>query len=74
MWKWHLSCFLLSRPKTLTTSLKLGERSICLPGRLPIAQRCNCENNTHDREIVRILHGAIIDLVDEINQPRRTTG
>ena len=28
-------------------------------------------NNTHDSEILRGLHAAIIDLVDEINRPRR---
>ncbi|WP_082064558.1 MarR family winged helix-turn-helix transcriptional regulator [Acetobacter orleanensis] len=28
-------------------------------------------NNTHDPEILRRLHAAIIDLVDEINRPRR---
>lgn len=28
-------------------------------------------NNTHDPEILRGLHTAIIDLVDEINRPRR---
>jgi DNA-binding MarR family transcriptional regulator len=28
-------------------------------------------NNTHDREILRGLHAAMIDLVDEINRPRR---
>lgn len=27
--------------------------------------------NTHDREILRGLHAALIDLVDEINRPRR---
>ena len=28
-------------------------------------------NNTHDPDILRGLHAAIIDLVDEINRPRR---
>ena len=28
-------------------------------------------HNTHDPEILRGLHGAIVDLVDEINRPRR---
>ncbi|OUJ03406.1 MarR family transcriptional regulator [Acetobacter cibinongensis] len=28
-------------------------------------------NNTHDPEILRGLHAAMIDLVDEINRPRR---
>jgi DNA-binding MarR family transcriptional regulator len=28
-------------------------------------------NNTHDREILRGLHAALIDVVDEINRPRR---
>lgn len=28
-------------------------------------------NNTHDSDILRGLHAAIIDLVDEINRPRR---
>lgn len=28
-------------------------------------------NNAHDHEILRGLHAAIIDLVDEINRPRR---
>jgi len=28
-------------------------------------------NNAHDRDILRGLHSAIIDLVDEINRPRR---
>jgi len=28
-------------------------------------------HNTHDPEILRGLHGAMIDLVDEINRPRR---
>ncbi|APH54204.1 Transcriptional regulator, MarR family [Granulibacter bethesdensis] len=28
-------------------------------------------NNTHDSEILRDLHSAVIDLVDEMNRPRR---
>lgn len=28
-------------------------------------------HNTHDKEILRGLHAAVIDLVDEINRPRR---
>lgn len=28
-------------------------------------------NNAHDRDILRGLHAAVIDLVDEINRPRR---
>jgi DNA-binding MarR family transcriptional regulator len=28
-------------------------------------------NNAHDRDIMRGLHAAIVDLVDEINRPRR---
>jgi DNA-binding MarR family transcriptional regulator len=28
-------------------------------------------NNTHSPEILRRLHGAVIDLVDELNRPRR---
>jgi DNA-binding MarR family transcriptional regulator len=37
----------------------------------PTRRDNNNVSNTHNREILRGLHAAIVDLVDEINRPRR---